>query len=154
MQKKKSIEESRPSSNHMHLTFSEMIRHLGDLDYMEEGVVSEYYKQQSVTIDNFSSNRIVSSNNPYTDNSISSYRLLISNCIMQQSSRLSCRYCSLLPDIPHLDLILHLIFYPFIVLLPDTKMTRYQNLYLKKRCKIKMQYELTDDEIKEANEIR
>lgn len=44
MQKKKSIEETRPSSNQMHLTFSEMIRHLGDLDYMEEGVVSEYYK--------------------------------------------------------------------------------------------------------------
>ena len=40
MQKKQSVDDSRTSSNQMHLTFNEMIRHLGDFDYMEEGTIS------------------------------------------------------------------------------------------------------------------
>jgi hypothetical protein len=73
---------------------------------------------------------------------------------MQQSSRLNCRYSSLLPDIPHIEVIIHLLFYPFVVLLPDKKKSRYDELYLKKRTKIKITYDLTDEEIYQANEIR
>ena len=94
MQKKQATDERK--GNSLHLTISQILPHLGDFDYMEEGVVSDYYKEHTVFIDNFSSNRIVSSGNQNL-NSLFSPRLLISNSIMQQSNRLSCRYCSLLP---------------------------------------------------------
>ena len=42
---------------------------------------------------------------------------------------------------------MHLIFYPFVELLPDRKLTRYEKLHLFKKSKIKIQYELTDNEI-------
>ena len=132
---------------------NQVLPHLGDIDYMEEGNVGEFYKDQKINIDNFSINRIVGVA-PEPSKSFPSYRYLITNTIIQQSTRLNCRYASLLPDIPHLEIILHLLFYPFVVLLPDKKLTRYDGINLKKKSKVKINYELTDEEIIEANLIR
>ena len=84
-----------------HLTLNQVLPHLGDIDYMEEGNIGEFYKDQKINIDNFSMNRIVGVA-PEPSKSFPSYRYLITNTIIQQSTRLNCRYTSLLPDIPHI----------------------------------------------------
>lgn len=51
----------------------------------------------------------------------------------------------------NLETVLHLVFYPFVTLMPDKKRTKYESLYLKKKRKLYICYELSDDEILEAN---
>ena len=105
MEKKRNIvDESRGSSRS--LTLAQILPHLGDIDYMEEGSTMEHFKEQKIVVDNFSSNRVVAYHNEKDalttiENKIP-YRLLITNSIVQQSARLSCRFTSLLPDIPNL----------------------------------------------------
>lgn len=65
------------------------------------------------------------------------------------------RYTSLLPEnIQHLEIIGHLLFYPFIQLIPNKSRTRYEFVQLKKKNKIPLNYNLTDEEIEKANIIR
>ena len=152
MEKNRKIipDDNMRSSN---ISLSQVLPHLGDVDYMEEGSSSEFYKDHKITIDNFSINRVVAvASEP--SNNFPSVRYLVTTTIIQQSTRLTCRYSSLLPDIPYIDIILHIMFYPFVVLSPDKKFTRYDSINIKKKSKTKINYELTEEEINEANKIR
>lgn len=63
MEKKKSMNDARyQSSNSRSSNFNQILTHLGDVDYMEEGNPVELFKDYRITIDPFSSNRIVGVN--------------------------------------------------------------------------------------------
>jgi hypothetical protein len=65
------------------------------------------------------------------------------------------RYTSLLPqNISYLEIIGHLLFYPFVHLIPNKSKSRYEYIQLKKKHKIPLNYDLTIDEITKANVIR
>jgi hypothetical protein len=82
-------------------------------------------------------------------------KYLIANNIAKQSSRMVARYTSLLPhNILYLEIIGHLLFYPFIHLFPNRRHTRYEFIQLKKKHRIPLSYNLVDEEIKKANVIR
>jgi hypothetical protein len=66
------------------------------------------------------------------------------------------RYTSLLPlHLKHFETTAHLLFYPFITMTASKEKTRYNSLTLsKRRHRMPVQYSLTNQELREANEIR
>jgi len=107
---------------------------------MQQGRPVTFSREQSVSIDNYSLNRIVNVNEG--DNP----KLLIANNIAKQSSRMVARYTSLLPsDIKYLDAIGHLLFYPFVTLITNKKKNRYQFIQLKKKHRIPINFNLNDN---------
>lgn len=117
-----------------YLTMSEILKCLGDIDHMQQGRAVTFEKQQTVCIDNFSLNRIINVNEGDCS------KLAVSNNIAKQSSRMVARYTSLLPNIKYLDIIIHLLFYPFVTIITNKKKTKYQFLQLRKAQKIKILY--------------
>lgn len=90
------------------------------MDHMNVGRPVTFGKEQAVTIDNFSLNRIVN----FNENGNIKY--LITNNIAKQSSRMIVRYTSVLPqNIQYIETIGHLLFYPFINLVSNKSKTRY-----------------------------
>jgi hypothetical protein len=61
MEKKKGVTEEKKTSSKA-VTLSNVLPHLGDVDYMEEGNTTEMFKDHRINIDNYSSNRIVAVN--------------------------------------------------------------------------------------------
>lgn len=66
------------------------------------------------------------------------------------------RYTSLLPtNIHYIEIIVHLLFYPFVSVTPNRKKTRYESIQLSKRKhKIPIKYNITNDEVEKANAVR
>lgn len=132
-----------------YLSIGEILKCFGEMDHMHSGRPVTFYKEQNVFVDNFSLNRIINLNEG------DDYKYLIANNIAKQSSRMIVRYTSLLPsNIKFLEIISHLLFYPFVVLLPSKNGSRYESIYLKKKSKIPITYNLTAEEISKANKIR
>ena len=105
---------------------------------MHVGRPVTFCREQTVTIDNYSLNRVVNYNEG------DQQKFLIANNIVKQSSRMVARYTSLLPEnIQHLEIIGHLLFYPFIQLVPNKSKTRYEFVQLKKKNRIPINYNLT-----------
>jgi hypothetical protein len=91
-----------------------------------------------VAIDNYSLNRAINVNEGDPQ------KFLIANNIAKASSRMVARYTSLLPNsISYLHVIGHLLFYPFIQLVPNASRTRYEAIQLKKKHRIILPYDLT-----------
>jgi hypothetical protein len=59
------------------------------------------------------------------------------------------RYTSLLPtNISYIEIIVHLLFYPFISVIPNRRKTRYESVQLSKRKhRIGIKYNITNDEV-------
>jgi hypothetical protein len=68
-----------------------MLKCFGDIDHMQVGRPVTFYKEQAVTIDNYSLNRLINMNEGLNS------KFLVCNTITQQSSRLMTRFTSLLP---------------------------------------------------------
>ena len=65
------------------------------------------------------------------------------------------RYTSLLPaNIKYIEVLSYLLFYPFVSLIKNTKKTKYEYIYISKKIKINIPYELSNQEITKANTIR
>ena len=65
------------------------------------------------------------------------------------------RYTSLLPaNIKYIEVLSYLLFYPFVSLIKNTKKTKYEYIYIYKKIKINIPYELSNQEITKANTIR
>lgn len=108
------------------------------MDHMQQGRPVTFCKEQLVAIDNYSLNRVINVNEG------DQQKFLIANNIAKQSSRMVARYTSLLPqDIAYLEVIGHLLFYPFIHLIPNRTRTRYEYIQLKKKHRIPLPYFLT-----------
>jgi hypothetical protein len=108
------------------------------MDHMQQGRPVTFCREQNVAIDNYSLNRVINVNEGEAQ------KFLIANNIAKQSSRLVARYTSLLPNsIPYLHVIGHLLFYPFIQLVPNPTRTRYEAIHLKKKHRIMLPYDLT-----------
>ena len=90
------------------ITIKELLKNLGDVNYMQEGTMFTMSKDRRIVVDNFSQNRLVEVSTGKQK------RFLLTNTIMQQSSRLFCRFTSLLPELSDIEAFSHLIFYPFI----------------------------------------
>lgn len=56
------MNDDRNSSNSKVVTLNQILPHLGDVDYMEEGSPSELFKDHKINIDSFSINRVVAVN--------------------------------------------------------------------------------------------
>lgn len=56
------MNDDRHSSNNRAVTLNDILPHLGDIDYMEEGNPVELFKDHKINIDSFSINRIVAVN--------------------------------------------------------------------------------------------
>lgn len=90
------------------------------MDHMQQGRPVTFGKEQTVAIDNYSLNRVVNVNEG--DNT----KFLVANNIAKQSSRMVARYTSLLPtNIKYLDIIGHLLFYPFVSLVANKQKDQY-----------------------------
>ncbi len=108
------------------------------MDHMQQGRPVTFCREQNVAIDNYSLNRVINVNEGEAQ------KFLIANNIAKQSSRMVARYTSLLPNnIPYLHVIGHLLFYPFIQLVPNPTRTRYEAIHLKKKHRIMLPYDLT-----------
>jgi hypothetical protein len=129
---------SHEKSDKNYLSVPDMLKCFGDIDHIQQGRPVTFYKEQTVTIDNYSLNRIVNMNENIKS------KFIICNNITQQSSRLMTRFASLLPtSIPHLDTISHLLFYPFVSIFPNKKKSRYEYIQLRRKHRIRIDYELT-----------
>lgn len=126
----------------------EMLRYFGDIDHMQKGRPCTFSREQFVTIDNYSLNRVINVNEGEQP------KLLICNTLIQQSGRLLVRFASQLPSVPHLDVALHLIFYPFVVLVRSPNLSYFAYIQLCRKVRISIEHELTSFEIKMANHIR
>ncbi len=130
------------------ITIKELLRNLGDISYMQEGTMFTMSRDRRIVVYNFSQNRLVEVGVGRGK------RFLLTNTIMQQSSRLFCRFSSLLPDLEDIEAFSFLVFYPFICLETDPSCKKYQNIYLKSKHRIRIEYDLTAEEIEKANEVR
>jgi hypothetical protein len=132
-----------------YLSPAQVFKCFGEMDHMQQGRPVTFCKEQTVSIDNYSLNRVINVNEGDPQ------KFLIANNIAKQSSRMVARYTSLLPHhLPYLHIIGHLLFYPFVQLIPNRNRTRYEAIHLKKRHRIPLPYELTPHEIELANQIR
>lgn len=111
MEDNKTMLDDKVSNNDsLSITPNQLLKALGDLDHMQAGTMFTMNKDRRIVVDNFSQNRVVEVHLGQLK------RFLVTNTIMQQSSRLFCRFTSLLPDLDNIDAIAYLVFYPNIVL--------------------------------------
>jgi len=109
------------------------------MDHMHSGRPVTFCREQGVIVDNYSLNRVINFNEG--DNT----KFLISNNIAKQSSRMVARYTSLLPtNIKYFELLAHMLFYPFVNILPNRQKTKYEFLQIKKKHKILINYNLSE----------
>lgn len=148
--KKTLYEERSQEGNKNFLTMGSLLKSFGETDHMHAGRPVTFTKEQTVMVDNYSLNRVVNLNEG------DAAKFMVTNNIAKQSSRMVARYTTMLPvKINYIETILHLMFYPFISVTANRKKTRYESVQLsKKRHKIPIRYNISNDEIEKANEIR
>lgn len=102
------------------LSITDVLKCFGEMDHMHPGRPVTFYRENNVHIDNFSMNRVVNLNEG--DNT----KYLVANNIAKQSSRMVARYTSLLPsDIKYFEVLVNLVFYPFVKISCNKQKTRY-----------------------------
>ena len=127
------LTENKYSSSRF--SFSELNSALGDMDLMHVGRPVTMIRDQTVFVENLSLNRLVVMN----ENDKPKY--LVCNNLCKTSSRMNARYTSLLPNnIPHLAALAHLMFYPFLGVIPSQDKSKYQWMQLKRSHRLPIPY--------------
>lgn len=141
------VEERERGGNY--LSLPEVLKCLGEMDHMGQGRPVTFTREQTVTMDYYSLNRVVNVNEDEPG------KFLVASCLAKQGSRLSARYASLLPAcVPHLEVLAHLLFYPFLALATNPHRTRYEHLQLRRRYRLPLPFLLTAAQVQQANHLR
>lgn len=128
---------------------ADILKCFGDSDHMHSGRAVTFAREQSVFVDNYSLNRVVNLNEG------APHKFMITNNIAKQSSRMVARYTSMFPEGKYLQVVLNMLFFPFVTLVPNKIKSRYQALQLaRKKTKIVIGYDLSNQEVEAANQIR
>ena len=116
---------------------------------MHAGRPVTFCKEHTVYVDSYSLNRVVNLNEGEP------FKYLFTNNIAKQGIRMIVKYTSRLPYIRFIEIIAHLLFYPFVSVITNTTKTRYNYVVLnRQRNKIPIKYNLTNEELIKANNIR
>ena len=72
-------------------------------------------------------------------------KYMVCSSLCKTSSRMTARYTSLLPqNIPHIAILAHLMFYPFLTITASQDKSKYQWMMLKRKHRIQIPYELAN----------
>lgn len=113
---------------------------LGDMVVMREAKLNELERHSVATTDPFSINRVVLARAAET-------LYLVTNSKADKVSSISCKFTSMLPNLPGFCSLMMLIFCPFVGLKADRKNLRYDMVRVKKDFEVKITCNLIKEDI-------